>query len=107
MGQVNMSGGHGGDAPQEHPQRQGIAWESCEEEECIGGGEEDISGSSGAEVANRGGQGEGTVIWWTSVRCKLHWICNNTKVTQVREDRNKSAAAHSSIRQHRHIRFSK
>lgn len=82
MGKIDMGGRDGGDAPQEHPQGQGIAWERCEEEEGVGGGEEEEGGSSGAEDGSRGG---GSVIWWTSALCKLHWICKNTNVTRERE----------------------
>lgn len=56
MGQINVGGGYGGDAPQEHPQRQCIAWESSEEEECISKGKEEECGRGGAEGENKGGE---------------------------------------------------
>lgn len=59
MGQINVGGGDGGDASVEHPQRQCIAWQSSEKEECVDRWKEEDGGSSGAERKSRGG---GSVI---------------------------------------------
>lgn len=76
MGQINVDGGHGGDAPQEHPQRQRISRERGKEEDRVDGGEEEERGRGGAEGQIRAGG----VIRWESVRCILHLICRNTPV---------------------------
>lgn len=72
MRQVDVGGGDGGDTAEKHPQREDVPWESGEEEEGVGRGEEEEGGESGTEGEKRGR--EGGVIQRERGRNVLHLI---------------------------------